>query len=114
MAKLEQRVDDLTVDVRVMAPLVVQMAEQRLMLDNVRGEVRGCTERLDGLRKDIQEERERLQRSKDAEQKTRDDDRKTEGKESRRNRIALFTGVVFVILATVGNLIVQLTMVHHP
>jgi hypothetical protein len=101
MAKLEQRVDDLTIDVRVMAPLVVQMAEQRLMLDNVRSEVRGCVGGLEGLRRDIQTERERLEQA-----------RSVEGKETRRNRWALLTGVLFVILATVGNLVVQIILVQ--
>jgi hypothetical protein len=101
MAKSDERIDNVVADVRVLAPLVVQMAEQRMMLNNVRDDVHGCTDRLDNLRRELQQERERLEAARAA-----------EGKESRRNRWALLSGVLFVVLATVGNLVVQILIVQ--
>ena len=98
MARLEQRVDDLATDVRVMAPLIVQMAEQKLQMQHIETEVAACAEKVSTLRKELQ----------DAE-KAREAQRQAERRESRRNRWTLLSGVAFVVLSTVGGLIVQLT-----
>jgi hypothetical protein len=53
VARLEQRVDDLATDVRVMAPLIVQMAEQKLAMQHLQTEVHECSTSVSILRKDL-------------------------------------------------------------
>jgi peptidoglycan hydrolase CwlO-like protein len=67
MAKLEQRVDDLVADFLKLEGLPVQMAEQKLTLDNALGKIDGCADRVDSLRRDIEEEREHQQQRREAE-----------------------------------------------
>jgi uncharacterized protein YaaN involved in tellurite resistance len=98
VARLEQRVDDLATDVRVMAPLIVQMAEQKLAMQHLQTEVHECSTSVETLRKDLAEA-----------QALREQQRAAERRESLRNRWTLLTGVLFVVLTTVGGLIVQLT-----
>ena len=101
LARLEQRVDDLATDVRVMAPLIVQMAEQKLQMTHLERAVDECAGRVAALRKELQEAEER-----------RETERKAERRDSRKNRWTLISGVAFVVLSTVGSLIVQLSTAH--
>lgn len=102
MARLEQRVDDLATDVRVMAPLIVQMAEQKIQMGHVSNAVDECSARVVALRRDLE-----------LTEKAREAERVAERKESRRTRLTLLSGVLFVVLSTVGGLIVQLSIAGH-
>jgi chromosome segregation ATPase len=97
VARLEQRVDDLATDVRVMAPLIVQMAEQKLQMQHIQLELHDVAGRVAQLRADLQ-----------AAEEQRDESRAVDLREGKRNRWTLLVGVSCVILTTVGGLVVQI------
>jgi hypothetical protein len=87
-----------------MAPLIVQMAEQKLAMQHMTHEIHACAERVATLRKELKEAEEQRERDKKAALERRDSERR----ETRRHRWTLMSGVLFVVLTTLGGIVVQI------
>lgn len=96
-ARMEQQLDDLKTDVRVMAPLTVQMAELRIHMDQVNREVHECHESVILLR-----------RESETSEKERQNKRSEELRDTRNFRRTLVGIGIAAMLSPVGTLIVAL------
>lgn len=92
VARLEARTDDLSTDVRTLTPLIVQVAEIKITMNQVQAEAHATKDAVDQLTKTIE--------------RRRDDERK----DSRSLRNILIGVGVAAVLSPVGGIMVALAV----
>src|SRR4051812_30689974 len=96
VARLEQRTDDLSTDVRTLTPLLVQVAEIKITIAQVQTQSRATLDAVDSLRNAIDQRRE------------------TERKDSRSLRNLLIGVGLAALLSPFGGVMVALLVGGKP
>lgn len=94
VAKLEQRFDDMAVDVRALSPLIIASAEMRIQLNHLEVEIAA------------------LERAIKETERTRNEERETRRRDDRNFRKTLVGIGVAAILSPIGTLLVALFVNH--
>jgi chromosome segregation ATPase len=102
VARWEQRVDDLTADVRALAPLVVAHAEMRVVIENMQANLGTTVEEARAARRELKELRDHLDARAEEERKERDElteSRRLERKSDRRFWVSTMLAAVTILVA---------------
>jgi chromosome segregation ATPase len=102
VARWEQRVEDLTADVRALAPLVVAHAEMRVVIENMQANLGTTVEEARAARRELKELRDHLDARAEEERKERDElteSRRLERKSDRRFWVSTMLAAVTILVA---------------
>jgi outer membrane murein-binding lipoprotein Lpp len=106
VARLEQRTDDLSTDVRTLTPLIVQVAEIKITMAQVQAEAHSTNEAVGRIVARMDREVEERQRGQE---KRREDERR-DSKNYRRTLIGI--GIA-AVLSPIGTLAIALIERHQ-
>lgn len=99
VARLEQRTDGLSTDVRTLTPLVVAVAEIKLTIVQIQGDMRSTNGAMDGIVN-------RMDREAEARRKGQEERAMNEQRDSRNFKRTLIGVGIAAVLSPLGTLII--------